>query len=111
MDLVVTFGPQAPEGCHRVTDLLPSGVVAVGVLGGVEDPETGESPTDVTYPMEQAGQRVVFCAERATPWGGRLRYVARVITTGTYRWEPAIVESRTAPDRAAVTPAIEVEIR
>ena len=112
VDLRVTFSPTASAGCHRVTELLPSGLVPVGVLRGVVDPDTGEPMSDVTYPEEQAGQRIVFCAE--PPPGSRtahLRYVARVITTGTYAWEPTLVESRSATDRAAIVPASRVTIR
>ena len=112
VDLKVSFGPQAATGCHRVTDLVPSGLVPVGVLEDWMDPETGERQRDRTYPEEQAAQRVTFCAMRSpnegTVW---LRYVARVITVGTYRWESAIVESRSGPNRAAITPRRELTIR
>ena len=112
VDFMVSFGPQAPTGCHRVTDLVPSGLVPVGVLEDWMDPETGERQRDRTYPEEQAAQRVSFCAMRSpnegTVW---LRYVARVITVGTYRWESAIVESRSGPNRAAITPHRELTIR
>ncbi len=112
VDFKVSFGPQAAIGCHRVTDMVPSGLVPVGVLEDWMDPETGERQRDRTYPEEQAAQRVTFCAMRSpnegTVW---LRYVARVITVGTYRWESAIVESRSGPNRAAITPRRELTIR
>jgi alpha-2-macroglobulin len=112
IDLRVTFGPKAAKGCHRVTELVPSGLVPVSVLRGIVDTDTGEFRTDITYPEEQAGQRVVFCAGfDPTKPTVRLRYVARVITVGTYAWEPTIVESRSAADRAAIVPADEITIR
>jgi hypothetical protein len=112
VDLRVTFGPKAVAGCHRVTELVPSGLIPVGVLRGVVDPESGEVLTNVTYPEEQSGQRVVFCAQQNRESRTvRLRYVARVITVGTYAWEPTIVESRSGPDRAAIVPAREITIR
>jgi len=112
VDLKVTFGNKAPAGCHRVTELVPSGLVPVTVLREAIDPETGEAVPGVSYPEEQAGQRVVFCAEasRDKPVV-RLRYVARVITVGRYLWEPTIVESRSGPDRAAIVPSSEITIR
>jgi hypothetical protein len=112
VDLKVTFGNKAPTGCHRVTELVPSGLVPVTALRAAIDPETGEEIPGVRYPEEQVGQRVVFCAEasRENPVV-RLRYVARVITVGRYLWEPTIVESRTSPDRAAIVPAREITIR
>ena len=84
----------------------------VGILREAIDPETGEVVPGVSYPEEQTGQRVVFCADatRETPVV-RLRYVARVITVGRYLWEPTVVESRSGPDRAAIVPAREIEIR
>jgi hypothetical protein len=112
VDLRVTFGPKAAKGCHMVTELVPSGLVPVSVLHGLVDPDTGEFQTDVAYPEEQIGQRVVFCAgfDPARPTV-RLRYVARVITVGTYAWEPTIAESRSSADRAATVPAAEITIR
>jgi len=103
--LTVDLGPTAPTGCHQVTDLVPSGLVVVGSLAGWVDPESeGAPPADTTYPYAQVGQRVYFCAE-TKPNGqvASLRYVARVVTPGTYTWEPAVAESRTGPDRAALT--------
>ncbi len=66
----------------------------------------------MTYPYAQIGQRVTFCAEK-TPKTGviHLRYYARVVTAGTYAWEPTIVESRSATGRAALTKASVVTIR
>nr|MBA2373933.1 hypothetical protein [Chloroflexota bacterium] len=115
VDLTVSFGPRAPAGCHRVTDLVPSGLVMVGALHAWRDPDEpteGASDAGVSYPYEQMGQRARFCAE-ATPPGrsAHLRYFARVVTPGVYTWEPAIVESRTGLDRAATTNVGEIVIR
>jgi hypothetical protein len=112
VDLEVEFGPQAAGGCHRVVELVPSGLVPVGVRRGWVDPETGEPLVGVTYPDDQAGQRVLFCADNNEHQRTvRLRYVARTITVGTYRWEPAVVESLTDPDRAALTRQGSIQIR
>ena len=112
VDLTVEFGRQAPGGCHRVVELVPSGLVPVGALRGFVDPELGEPLVGVTYPDAQIGQRVLFCAENTEHQRTvRLRYVARIITVGTYRWEPAIVESQTHADRAAVVAPGSVRIR
>jgi hypothetical protein len=113
VDLTVRVGPKAPRGCHLVTDIVPSGLVAVGNLQGWLDPE-GEptAPRNVDYPYSQIGQRVSFCADKATNHGVvHLRYFARVVTAGTYTWEPAVVESRTKTGRAALTKATVVTIR
>ena len=34
-----------------------------------------------------------------------LRYAARVVTPGTYRWEPAVIQSSIVPDHGMVLPA------
>ena len=83
---------------------MPSGLVPVGNLRGWVDEEEGSrSPRRPRPPYAQVGQRVYFCAEPRTD-GGKvtLRYVARVITAGTYTWETAIAQSpfRPGPRRA-----------
>jgi hypothetical protein len=113
IDLRVRFGPKAPSGCHLVTDLVPSGLVAVGSLEGWRDEDADDgSSVSYTFPFEQAGQRVSFCAEVTKQSRvADLRYVARVITPGRYVWEPALVESRTGADRAALTSQVTIRIR
>ena len=96
-----------------MTDIVPSGLVPVGNLQGWVDPNA-ETPvvTDVDYPYAQSGQRVSFCADKGTNKGVvHLRYFARVVTSGTYRWEPAVVASRSSSARAALTKATVVTIR
>ena len=113
VDLTVSLGAKASKGCHQVTDLVPSGLVPVGNLQGWIDENTDEgTPTGITYPYAQVGQRVTFCAEK-TPKSGvvHLRYFARVVTAGAYAWEPTIVESRAAAGRAALTKASVITIR
>jgi hypothetical protein len=105
VELTVDFGATAPTGCHRVTDLVPSGLVPVGNLAGwVDEEDESAPPPTATYPYAQTGQRVYFCAETTSRSRvAHLSYVARVVTSGTYTWEPALVESRTGPDRAALS--------
>jgi uncharacterized protein YfaS (alpha-2-macroglobulin family) len=62
--------------------------------------------------LSQVGQRISFCAEKRPKTGDvRLRYFARVVTAGTYTWEPAVAESRSRAGRAAVTKAAVITIR
>ncbi len=118
IDLTVTFGRQAPKGCYQVTDLAPSGLMPIGSLAAWIDSDSGGPalPAGVTLPYAMTGQRVSFCAEppslaASTTGSVALRYYARVVTPGTYVWEPAIVESKTGPNWAAHTPQVEVSIR
>ena len=112
VELTVDLGASAPSGCHRVTEFVPSGLVPVGNLAGWVDPETGEVPPGTaTFPYAQIGQRVYFCAETSSSGHvAHLSYFARVVTSGTYTWEPALVESRTGPDRAALSKELVVAI-
>jgi hypothetical protein len=112
VELPVTFGPQAPRACHRVVDLVPSGLVPIASPPYSIDPETGDERRNTAAPESVVGQRVTFCVTpSARDRTVTLRYYARVISIGTYRWEPALVESRSAADRAAVVPASTVRIR
>ena len=110
--LRVRFGPQAPDGCSEVTELVPSGLVPVGGLADSPYFDDSDVPDGVTLPYAQVAQRVSFCAEKTKrDRTADLRYVARVITAGTYAWEPALVESKTSAGRAALTPTTTVHIR
>ncbi len=112
VSLRVRFGQQAPTGCHLVTELVPSGLIAVGQLDGVFYSDGIDMPEGATPPFEQIGQRLSFCAENGTKdHVDDLRYEARVITPGTYTWEPAVVESRTSANHAALTGSRTVTIR
>jgi hypothetical protein len=115
VDFVVRFGSKAPNGCHQVTELVPSGLIALGATASwayKEEEEQANAGLALVRPFAVVGQRVMFCAEPTTRERTvNLRYYARVITPGRYVWEPAVVESRTAPDRAAITEEVAVRIR
>ncbi len=113
VDLTVNLGPKAPTGCHLVTDLVPSGLVPVGNLQGWVDPTRMKarrraSPTRTR--RSASGSR--FCAEK-TPKSHvvHLRYFARVVTSGTYAWEPTDRRVAGQAGRAALTKASVVTIR
>jgi hypothetical protein len=103
--LTYRLGAKAADGCHRVTDLLPSGLRAVSrpYRFGLQD-------QNLTYPYAVEGQRVSFCAFK----GGQARpivYYARVVSAGSYLAEPAVVQSLRAPESIALTGVTPVEIR
>jgi hypothetical protein len=107
--LTVSFGAQAPGGCYRLTDLLPSGLAPVVAGAGWPDDEE-EGQATVIGPYEIEGQRVSWCVSPQDPkhvYG----YSARVVTPGTYRWEPAVVQSEAAPTLGSSTPATTYTIR
>ncbi len=112
VDLTVRFGPKAPTGCHQVTEQVPSGLIPLNPMTPLPDDEASVGDPRFATPYAVDGQRVSFCAEPTKKLRTvRLRYYARVITPGTYLWEPAVVESRTSADRAALTARATVRIR
>ena len=58
-----------------------------------------------------SGQKVVFCTDPRSTQVPRLVYYARVVTPGTYAWEPALMQSASATESATLTPAARIEIR
>jgi hypothetical protein len=97
--LNVTIEPGAPKDCYQVTDLVPSGLapVATPLYGWAGDPQ-------LIAPYEVEGQRVSWCVGRDPKQPTlRLGYAARVVTPGTYRWEPAVIQSLAAAELGAST--------
>jgi uncharacterized protein YfaS (alpha-2-macroglobulin family) len=100
VSFAVTLGPDAGDQCWRVTDLVPSGLAPISVQGWWGDEE---NPWPGTSPDFVDGQRVGFCVTRDPKQAVQtLRYVARVVTPGTYLWEPAVLQSELVPDRGLV---------
>ena len=50
-------------------------------------------------------------AQPVVPGTFCLDYVARVVTAGTYAWQPAVARQATSPGLVAVTPSGTVELR
>ena len=114
VELHVTFTAQAANGCRQVTDLVPSGMAPMGPDSRWFNPDFDEQLPDdgVILPYDQTASRVVFCVgptEKRREF--TLRYVARVITPGTYAWEPAVAQSGTDESIANLTPATSITIR
>lgn len=97
--LKVHFDGPLASTCYQVTDLLPSGLapVAQTTWAGM-DPE-------LVLPYEVEGQRVSWCigTDRADV---SLGYSARVVSAGTYRWEPAVIQAVAAPEVGSATAVI-----
>ena len=72
-------------------------------------------------PARIDGQRVTFVVtfdaspgdeqRPVVPGTFCLRYLARVVTAGTYAWQPAVARQATSPGLVATTPAGTVELR
>jgi hypothetical protein len=108
-------GTLAQNECYEVTDLAPSGLVPVSRLEGwpQTDEEGNPATSDVLDPYAIEGQRVRFCAQPVVAGSHivMLRYYARVVTVGTYVWEPAVAGSSLAPAGVARTKATTIVIR
>lgn len=102
--LDVTFADGAPAGCYQVTDLVPSGLAPAVVPTG-QWWDGGGGPR-VIGPYAVEGQQVSWCVDPEMDEPIRLGYSARVVTPGTYRWEPAVIQSVAAPAIGSSTPAI-----
>ena len=105
--ITVTFGPQAAPGCYRLVDLTPSGLSAVSATAGWPDDE-GTGYANGPYSLD--AQRVSWCADPADR-SHVYEYSARVVSPGTYRWEPAVLQYELAPGVGASTSGTTYSIR
>jgi hypothetical protein len=107
----VNLGFEADDGCWRVTDFAPSGLVPIGAYGWYEESEDQPAEPAPVSPWRVEGQRVDFCVTR-DPRSSmhQLRYLARVVTPGTYRWESTVLQSSLVPEQGIVLPPTEVTI-
>jgi hypothetical protein len=88
--ITVDFGPMATNGCWLVTDVVPSGLLPLHRWGG---------------------QEVTRCFDPRDPDDRSFAYAARVISPGTYTWEPAIIQALDAPEVGAATEPFTYRIR
>jgi hypothetical protein len=106
--LHVVFDPTAPKGCWDVSDRTPSGLAPLANVPGWAD---GDQRRLATSPYEVSGQRVSWCLDPALKRDVVIGYSARVVSAGTFRWEPAVVQSIVAPEVGATTPVTTYTIR
>ena len=90
--------PAADRGAGwRLVDSTPSGLAPIAYLGRLPDDAEG-TPVPFVSPTSIDGQRVEFLVG----WDPKqsdytLRYVARVVTPGTYTWEASVLQSAADP--------------
>ncbi len=109
----VTLGRNADTGCWQMTDLAPSGLAPIATGGRWEEAEEEGATPGRTHvvPWRVVGQRVDFCVSPDPKVPTQtLRYLARVVTSGTYRWESAILQSSVIPEQGVVLSPFEVTI-
>ena len=92
VSLRVTLGPDADDGCWRVTDLVPSGLAPISASARwyeVEDEEGGVVGPTHERPWRVLGQRVDFYVSPDPKVPSQpLRYLARVVTPGPTAGSP-----------------------
>lgn len=104
--VTIDFGVLATDECWQITDLAPSGLAPIARPSQWDD----ESGRDVGRPWQFDGQRVSWCASPNRLYR-TFEYAARVVSPGTYRWEPTIVQSVLAPEVGAATSGSTYTIR
>jgi hypothetical protein len=102
--ITVSFAAQAPASCWQITDIAPSGLAPLQRRWAWEDNEDGLGPYEI-----EAG-RLSWCASPRSD-ERTFSYVARVVTPGTYRWEPAVIRSAYAPEIGAATEGLTYRIK
>ena len=109
VEFSVALGDDPDSGCWRITDLLPSGLAP---LAAPPVWPNADARPGTEGPWRISGQRVDFCvtSDPKVPVH-HLRYVARVVTPGVYRWEPAVLQSSVIPERGIVLPASDLVIK
>ncbi len=108
--LTATFGPQVVAGCYGVSDLAPSGLAPIESYQAW--PYSDSPAASYVSPYAIEGQRVLFCVGPSkTSRTVKMRYFARIVTAGTYTWEPAVIQSAAAAESINLTTSREVTIR
>jgi hypothetical protein len=98
--LEVRFGPAAPGGCYRVTDLLPSGLAPVA--GPIH--WEGDFEEIFSFPYQSGDQRVSWCAYPDTKRSAVLPCAARA-SRRHLPLEQAVIKSEESPHAQVITPA------
>jgi hypothetical protein len=85
VSITYEVGDKAPDGVYLITDHLPAGlkIVQRPYTWGIDDIKAG-------YPIEVAGQRIVFAAYGKTKQ--TFNYYARVVNSGEFLAEPAYIQ-------------------
>jgi hypothetical protein len=91
VSLSASMGEISQDGCYQISDILPSGLKPVTNIY-----RYGLSTTDIWYPYEINGQRVSFCIGKAQV-DKPINYYARVISSGEYKAESALIQSLITP--------------
>jgi len=104
--ITTRFDTLAPDGCWLITDVAPSGLAPIESWWA-----WGGGAGDTNLPYSIRGQRVSWCAYPRDPDSRTFTYLARVVSPGTFRWEPALIQSNAAPENGFATTELQFTIQ
>jgi alpha-2-macroglobulin len=106
--ITVDLGSVPYDGCWQIRDTAPSGLAPIERSWEWPDEDEGISRLGSPYAID--GQSVLWCMSRSDPYRS-VTYMARVVSPGTYSWQPAVMQAVDAPELGAATPAQSFTIR
>jgi hypothetical protein len=99
-------------GCWQIRDVAPSGLIPIE--RSYDWPETDDTgqvpPASVLRPYDIEGQTVLWCLSESDT-ARSVTYLARVVSPGTYTWQPAVIQAVDAPELGAATEPLTYTIR
>lgn len=103
------FGKYAIPGAYQVVDYLPSGLRAIENNSVYSDSYYSYGNARRLYPTSVDGQKVTFVIYNSNTLP--MYYYARVVSKGTYKAEPAIMQSLTSLDSQTISNEDKVTIK
>jgi alpha-2-macroglobulin len=110
--ITVGLGTVPYAGCWQIRDVAPSGLVPIErSWEWPEGDDEGQAVSDqIPRPYDIDGQTVLWCLSVADR-SRSVTYSARVVSPGTYAWQPAVIQAVDAPEMGASTEATTYTIR
>jgi hypothetical protein len=110
VELDVEMHSGRPPGGYEVTEFAPSGLAPASATRAYMAPPV--PGVNIIAPDQIEGQRVSWALDTTfNRTSFRLVYLARVVSPGTYTWEPTVVQSVVAPTAGNSTDALTYTIR
>ncbi|MDD5437540.1 MAG: alpha-2-macroglobulin family protein [Patescibacteria group bacterium] len=105
VSLTPSWDKKAQDGCYTLRDRLPAGFMSVV---NVSFDRYANSP--LYYPYDNTGSEVSFVVcKQDKPLN--IKYLARIVSLGTYTASGALLESMDAPSLATVSPPTTIEVK
>ncbi|HTK45006.1 MAG TPA: Ig-like domain-containing protein [Patescibacteria group bacterium] len=110
--ITVALGSVPYTGCWQIRDVAPSGLVPIerSWEWPATDDEGNVIPDTIPRPYDIDGQTVLWCLS-ASDRHRSVTYTARVVSPGTYTWQPAVIQAVDAPELGAATKPTTYTIR